>query len=102
MVLVYVEKEYIVMKVKKVGFIEIFYCIVDVFIGQNVSVDIICLCLVKEDEGNDGVKDVNVFYDLLEIVIDIEMLQLMVDQVVEDLLCKVLQLLCNCEVGYFE
>lgn len=102
MVPVYAEKEYTVTKAKKVGFIEISYRIVDVSTGQNVSVDTIRSRLVKEDEGNDGVKDANVPYDPLEIATDTEMLQLMADQVVEDLSRKVLQPLRNREVGYFE
>ena len=77
MVPVYAEKEYTVTKAKKVGFIEISYRIVDVSTGQNVSVDTIRSRLVKEDEGNDGVKDANVPYDPLEIATDTEMLQLM-------------------------
>ncbi|MFS1701969.1 hypothetical protein FJ444_09690 [Aestuariibacter sp. GS-14] len=102
MVPVYAEKEYTVTKAKKVGFIEISYRIVDVSTGQNVSVDTIRSRLVKEDEGNDGVKDANVPYDPLEIATDTEMLQMMADQVVEDLSRKVLQPLRNREVGYFE
>ena len=102
MVPVYAEKEYTVTKAKKVGFSEISYRIVDVSTGQNVSVDTIRSRLVKEDEGNDGVKDANVPYDPLEIATDTEMLQLMADQVVEDLSRKVLQPLRNREVGYFE
>ena len=102
MVPVYAEKEYTVNKAKKVGFIEISYRIVDVSTGQNVSVDTIRSRLVKEDVGNDGVKDANIAYDPLEIATDTEMLQMMADQVVEDLSRKVLQPLRNREVDYFE
>ena len=84
------------------GFIEISYRIVDVSTGQNVSVDTIRSRLVKEDVGNDGVKDANIAYDPLEIATDTEMLQMMADQVVEDLSRKVLQPLRNREVDYFE
>lgn len=102
MVPVYAEKEYNVIKAKKVGFIEISYRIVDVSTGQNVSVDTIRSRLVKEDVGNDGVKDANIAYDPLEIATDTEMLQMMADQVVEELSRKVLQPLRNREISYFE
>lgn len=99
---VYAEKEYTVKKAKKVGFIEISYRIVNVSTGENIDVDTIRERLVKEDTGNDGVKDANVTYDPLEIATDTEMLQLMADQVVEDLSRKVLQPLRNREIDYFE
>lgn len=102
MVPVYTEKEYTVTKAKKVGFIEISYRIVDVSTGENIDVDTLRERLVKEDTGNDGVKDANVKYDPLEIATDTEMLQLMADQVVEDLSRKVLQPLRNREINYFE
>ncbi|GGF79569.1 CsgG/HfaB family protein [Alteromonas lipolytica] len=102
MVPVYAEKEYTVTKAKKVGFIEISYRIVDVSTGQNTDVETLTSRLVKEDVGNDGVKDANIEYDPLEIATDTEMLQLMADQVVEDLSRKVLQPLRNREVEFFE
>lgn len=99
---VYAEKEYTVRKAKKVGFIEISYRIVDISTGENIDVDTITERVIREDTGNDGVKDANIKYDPLDIATDTEMLQSMAETVVEKLSRKVLQPLRNRELSYFK
>ncbi|NQZ23108.1 MAG: hypothetical protein HRT53_13765 [Colwellia sp.] len=98
----YEEKEYQVTNMKKVGFFQLSFKIVDFATGANVRVETIKRQRVVEDNANEGIKDANVIFDPLEIATDTELLQLMTDEVVEELSRGVLQPLRNLEKKYFE
>jgi len=98
----YEEKEYKVTNMKKVGFFQLSFKIVDFATGANVRVETIKRQKVVEDNANEGIKDANVTFDPLEISTDTELLQLMASEVVEELSRGVLQPLRNLEKKYFE
>ena len=98
----YEEKEYTVTNVKKVGFFQLSFKIVDFATGANVRVETIKRQKVVEDSSNEGIKDANVIFDPLEISTDTELLQHMASEVVEELSRGVLQPLRNLEKKYFE
>jgi len=98
----YGEKEYQVTNMKKVGFFQLSFKIVDFATGANVRVETIKRQKVVEDNANEGIKDANVTFDPLEISTDTELLQLMASEVVEELSRGVLQPLRNLEKKYFE
>jgi len=98
----YEEKEYKVTNMKKVGFFQLSFKIVDFATGVNKRVETIKRQRVVEDSGNEGIKDANVVFDPLEMTTDTELLQLMASEVVEELSRGVLQPLRNLEKQYFE
>ena len=98
----YEEKEYRVTNMKKVGFFQLSFKIVDFATGANVRVETIKRQKVVEDNSNEGIKDANVIFDPLEISTDTELLQQMASEVVEELSRGVLQPLRNLEKKYFE
>jgi len=98
----YGEKEYRVTNMKKVGFFQLSFKIVDFATGANVRVETIKRQKVVEDSSNEGIKDANVIFDPLEISTDTELLQHMASEVVEELSRGVLQPLRNLEKKYFE
>jgi len=98
----YGEKEYKVTSMKKVGFFQLSFKIVDFATGANVRVETIKRQKVVEDNSNEGIKDANVIFDPLEISTDTELLQSMAAEVVEELSRGVLQPLRNLEKKYFE
>jgi len=98
----YEEKEYRVTNMKKVGFFQLSFKIVDFATGANKRVETIKRQKVVEDSSNEGIKDANVIFDPLEISTDTELLQDMANEVVEELSRGVLQPLRNLEKKYFE
>ena len=98
----YAEKDYKVSKVKKIGFIQLSFRIVDVSTGENLQVKTIERKLVAEDEGSAGLKEAGVEYDPVEIPTDIELLQKMTDEVVVELGREVLRPLQSLEKSYFQ
>jgi len=98
----YEEKEYDVQHMKKVGFIQLSFRIVDVATGANTRVETIERKKIVEDQSNAGIKDANVKFDPLEIPTDTELLQSMATEVVEELSREVLKPLRNLEKKYFE
>ncbi|SFB98520.1 CsgG/HfaB family protein [Pseudoalteromonas denitrificans] len=96
------EKEYDVQHMKKVGFIQLSFRIVDVATGANTRVETIERKKIVEDTSNEGIKDANVDFDPLEIPTDTELLQTMATEVVEELSREVLKPLRNLEKTYFE
>lgn len=98
----YEEKEYDVQHMKKVGFIQLSFRIVDVATGANTRVETIERKKIVEDQSNEGIKDANVKFNPLEIPTDTELLQLMATEVVEELSREVLKPLRNLEKKYFE
>ncbi|MBL4940236.1 MAG: hypothetical protein JKY81_01085 [Colwellia sp.] len=96
------EKEYVVKNVKKVGFFQLSFRIVDFATGTNTRVETIERKKVAEDNANEGIKDANVIFDPLTIPTDTELLQQMTTEVVEELSREVLQPLRNLEKKYFE
>jgi len=98
----YEEKEYRVTNMKKVGFFQLSFKIVDFATGANVRVETIKRQKVVEDSSNEGIKDAKVTFDPLEISTDTELLQDMANEVVEELSRGVLQPLRNLEKKYFE
>ena len=98
----YEEKEYKVTNMKKVGFFQLSFKIVDFATGANKRVETIKRQKVVEDSSNEGIKDANVIFDPLEISTDTELLQHMASEVVEELSRGVLQPLRNLEKKYFE
>jgi len=98
----YEEKEYRVTNMKKVGFFQLSFKIVDFATGANLRVETIKRQKVVEDSSNEGIKGANVTFDPLEISTDTELLQDMANEVVEELSRGVLQPLRNLEKKYFE
>jgi len=98
----YEEKEYDVQHMKKVGFIQLSFRIVDVATGANTRVETIERKKIVQDQSNEGIKDANVKFDPLEIPTDTELLQQMATEVVEELSREVLKPLRNLEKKYFE
>jgi len=96
------EKDYQVKNVKKVGFFQLSFRIVDFSTGTNFRVETIKRKKVAEDNSNEGIKDANVTFDPLTILTDTELLQQMANEVVEELSRGVLQPLRNLEKKYFE
>ncbi len=98
----YDEKEYEVKHMKKVGFIQLSFRIVDVATGANTRVETIERKNIVEDQSNEGIKNAGIEFDPLEIPTDTELLQKMATEVVEELSRDVLQPLRNLEKKYFE
>jgi len=102
MVPTFEEKEYEVKNVKKVGFIQLSFRIVDVSTGVNTRVETIERTKIEEDRSNEGVRTAGVEFDPLEVLTDTELLQQITSTVVEELSRDVLQPLRNLEKKYFE
>lgn len=98
----YTEKDYIVSKHKKIGFVQISFRIVDVSTGENIQVKTIERKTVFEDEGSAGVPEANIKYDPVEIPSDTEILQKMTAEIVAELGREALRPLQNLEKTYFE
>lgn len=96
------EKEYQVKNVKKVGFFQLSFRIVDFATGTNTRVETIERKRIAEDDSNEGIEDADVIFDPLTIPTDTELLQHMASEVVEELSRDVLQPLRNLEKKYFE
>lgn len=96
------EKDYLVTKHKKVGFVQISFRIVDVATGENVQVNTIERKTVVEDEGSAGVPEADIKFDPVEIPSDTELLQSMTEEVVAELGREALRPLQNLEKTYFE
>ena len=98
----YAEKDYIVSKHKKIGFVQISFRIVDVSTGENIQVKTIERKTVVEDVGSAGVPEADVKFDPVEIPSDTELLQGMTGEVVAELGQEALRPLQNLEKTYFE
>ena len=98
----YAEKDYLVTKHKKVGFVQISFRIVDVATGENIQVKTIERKTVVEDEGSAGVPEADIKFDPVEIPSDTELLQSMTEEVVAELGREALRPLQNLEKTYFE
>jgi tetratricopeptide (TPR) repeat protein len=98
----YAEKDYIVSKHKKIGFVQISFRIVDVSTGENIQVKTIERKTVVEDVGSAGVPEADIKFDPVEIPSDTELLQKMTTEVVAELGREALRPLQNLEKTYFE
>ena len=98
----YAEKDYIVSKHKKIGFVQISFRIVDVSTGENIQVKTIERKTVVEDKGSAGVPEAGVKFDPVEIPSDTELLQVLTVEVVTELGREALRPLQNLEKAYFE
>jgi len=98
----YAEKDYIVSKHKKIGFVQISFRIVDVATGENIQVKTIERKTVVVDVGSAGVPEAGVKFDPVEIPSDTELLQAMTVEVVAELGREALRPLQNLEKTYFE
>ena len=98
----YAEKDYIVSKHKKIGFVQISFRIVDVATGENIQVKTIERKTVVEDVGSAGVPEADIKFDPVEIPSDTELLQQMTEEVVSELGREALRPLQNLEKTYFE
>ena len=98
----YAEKDYIVTKHKKIGFVQISFRIVDVTTGENIQVKTIERKTVVEDLGSAGVPEAGIKFDPVEIPSDTELLQVMTKEVVAELGQEALRPLQNLEKTYFE
>jgi tetratricopeptide (TPR) repeat protein len=98
----YAEKDYIVSKNKKIGFVQISFRIVDVSTGENIQVKTIERKMVVEDESSAGVPEADIKFDPVEIPTDTELLQKMTEEVVAELAREALRPLQNLEKTYYE
>ncbi|HUT43694.1 MAG TPA: CsgG/HfaB family protein [Desulfobacterales bacterium] len=98
----YTEKDYIVSKHKKIGFVQISFRIVDVSTGENIQVKTIERKTAVEDESSAGVPEANIKFDPVEIPSDTELLQTMTEEVVTELAREALRPLQNLEKTYYE
>jgi curli biogenesis system outer membrane secretion channel CsgG len=98
----YTEKDYIVSKNKKIGFVQISFRIVDVSTGENIQVKTIERKTVVEDESSAGVPEAGINFDPVEIPTDTELLQKMTEEVVAELAREALRPLQNLEKTYYE
>ncbi len=98
----YSEKEYVVAKHKKIGFMQISFRIMEVSTGKNIQVKTIERKIEVEDSASAGLAEAKIEYDPLEIVTDTELLQQMTNEVVAELGREALRPLQNLEQIYFQ
>ena len=98
----YSEKEYIVARHKKIGFMQVSFRIVEVSTGENIQVKTIERKIEVEDEASAGLAEAKIKYDPLEIATDTELLQQMTNEVVAELGREALRPLQNLEQIYFQ
>ncbi|MEA2083767.1 MAG: CsgG/HfaB family protein [Thermodesulfobacteriota bacterium] len=98
----YAEKEYVVSRHKKIGFMQISFRIVEVSTGENIQVKTIERKIEVEDETSAGLTEAKIEYDPLEIATDTEILQQMTNDVVAELGREALRPLQNLEQIYFQ
>lgn len=98
----YAEKDYEVSKLRKVGFVELSFRIVDVRTGENIQVKTVERKDSIEDESSAGVAEAGVRFDPLEIPTDTELLQKLTAEVVSELGREALAPLRNLEKNYYD
>ncbi|PIE73742.1 MAG: hypothetical protein CSA20_01690 [Deltaproteobacteria bacterium] len=98
----YAEKDYQVSRLRKVGFVELSFRIVDVRTGENIQVKTVERKQAIEDESSAGVAEAGVRFDPLEIATDTELLQNLTAEVVSELGREALAPLRNLEKSYYD
>lgn len=98
----YETREYDVSTIRKIGFIQIAFRIVDVATGENIQVDTIERKEIVQDQSSAGVPEANIKFDPMEISSDTELIQKLTDEVIAELGREALKPLQNLEKKYFE
>jgi|GEM_PF-153096 len=99
---VYVQKDYLVSRQKKIGSVQLSFRIVDVATGENIKVDTIEVKRKVEDEGSAGLAEANIKYDPIEIMTDSDLLQDITRKAVAELGREALTPLQAIEKTYFD
>ena len=98
----FAEKEYRVSHVKKIGFVNTSFRIVDVRTGENIQVRTLEKKKMVEDDASAGLAEAGVTFDPLEIPTDTELLQSLTSLVIEEMGREILTPLSRLEETYFK
>lgn len=101
-VLSFIDKEYSVIRHKKVGFAQLSFRIVDVKTGENIQVKTIERKEIAEDDTSTGLPEAKIEFDPLEILTDTELLQKITSEVVAEMGQEVLRPLRDLEQSYYQ
>jgi len=92
---------YAVARIKKTGFIEINFRIVEIETGENIKVKQIKKTKEAEDESSEGIPDAGIAYDPMDIPTDTEVMKQITNEVVAELGGEALKPLQDLERTYF-
>jgi len=93
---------YEVKNVKKVGFVELSFRIVDSSTGETLKVKTLERTKVFTDSANEGVEMAEVVFDALDIPTNTQVLKMITQSIVDELVSEVLSPIQNMESQYLE
>lgn len=93
---------YEVKSVKKVGFVELAFRIVDSSTGETIKVKTLERTKIFTDSANEGLDMAGVVFDALDIPTNTQVLKLITQSIVDELVAEVLSPIQNLESQYLE